>query len=489
MDARVPPYSKDAETACLGSVLLNNRALAVVRNVIAGPEDFYVESNRRIYSAMLKLVESGSAVDAVTLGNMLTSTGDLAKIGGAMRLGELTNDVVTVVNVDHYARIVRDKAALRRMIYAAQQVVADGFSDPEDVRSYLAAARKGITVASAVEGADGPVLVGDELSPLFDELESGKMPAGLVRTGIGHIDELTGGLWPELVTVIGGRPGMGKSALCLNIATNAALAGRPTLYIPTEDARRYVVLRQLARFADVDLNDLMLRSVHQEDWPKLIRGANQIKELPLWVDDTPGLSSERIGQVAALHKQTHGLDLLLVDHLGELTDKGESATAAIESAAKGMRNIAKELGIPVVLATQLNREVEHRRDKRPSLQDLRQSGAIEQIARIVWFMYRRGYYQQGCEDDPDTQLIVAKATHGKTGTIRLWSDLSRMFIRGWEIENDGPFPDERSGKYAAPKHAMAPPKEAAAGGQAGFFDNTGAPSGVSQRRGHWTDDY
>lgn len=492
MEGRIPPYDAKAEDACLGAVLLNNQALSVVRSILADPADFYSEPNRRIYNAMVRIVDGGSAVDHVTLGGFLRDAGDLEKIGGAMRLGLLTEAVATVANVDHYARIVRDHAAARRMIYAAQQIVADGFaSNFENVRDFLTAARKSVTTASAIGGGDGPVKIGQDLAEVFAELESGKMPAGLVKTGIGMIDELTGGLWPGLLHVIGARPGMGKSALCLNIGTNAAIANRNTLYIPTEDARRYVVLRELARFGDVDLNDLMLRSVHTNDWPKLRQGATKVVNLPLWVDDSPGLSSERIAQVAALHKQVHGLDLLIVDHLGELADKGENQTTIIENAAKGLRDIAKELDIPVLLATQLNREVERRQDKRPTLHDLRQSGAVEQIARVVWFMYRRGYYRQGCEDDPDTQLIVAKATHGKTGTIRLWSDLSRMFIRGWDIDTDGPFPDEKDGKYVPPgkSYSTRPQEEKKREAQAGFFEGTGAPSRASIARGHWTDDY
>jgi len=251
---------------------------------------------------------------------------------------------------------------------------------------------------------------------------------------------------------------------------------------------RYVVLRELARFADVDLNDLMMRSVHDNDWGRIIDAANTVSNMPLWIDDTPGLSSERIAQVAALHSQVHGLDLLVVDHLGELTDKGDSQTHSIEKAAMGCRDIAKELDIPVILACQLNREVEYRKDKRPTLHDLRQSGAIEQAARIVWFVYRRGYYHQGCDEDPDMQLIVAKSSHGKTGTIRMWSDMSRMYIRGWEIDRDGPFPDENSGKYAPPQHNYGPHSGRNTSAQQEDFFNGQKRSGV-KKPPHWTEEY
>jgi len=485
MEGRIPPYDAEAEQACLGAVLLNNDALPIVRTILRGPEDFYLEANRIIFAAMTELTRKGSAVDAVTLGGLLKENGDLEKCGGPMVMSKLTDSVATVANVGHYAKIVRDRASVRRMIFAAQQIVADGFGRRiEDVPTYLADARKAITVASATDAGDGPVQLKDDLHRVFSEIESGKMPGGLVGTGIDVIDELTGGLWPGLLTIIGARPSMGKSALCLNIVTNCALQGRPALYVPTEDAREYVVMRELARFGNVDLNDLMLRSVHDSDWKGLIDGMNKLHDLPLWVDDTPGLSSDRIAQIAALHKQVHGLDLLVVDHLGELTDDGDNQTQSVENAAKGLRDIAKELQIPVLLACQLNRQVENRKDKRPTLYDLRQSGAIEQIARVVWFMYRRGYYRQGCEDDPDTQLIVAKATHGKTGTIRLWADMARMYLRGWDTSTDGVFPDEDSSGYAPP------PKQGGSSSdhRNGFFDNTGPPSRVGGGK-HWTDDY
>jgi len=453
LGGRVPPFDAIAEKACLGSVLMNNDVLPILMAII-NPEDFYTEAYRHVYQGMLDLRTTGVAIDSITLGGHLKEQGKLERVGGAMIFSDLTESIATSAHADHYARIVRNHAEVRRMIYTAQEIFARGFNGVEDVSEYLASSRKAITMASATTSGIGPVKVSDDLSAIYRELEANAMPAGLVKTRIGLIDELTGGLWPGLLHVVGARPGMGKTALLLNCACNAALDGRSALYISTEDARRYLILRQIARFADVDLNDLMLRNIHPDDWPRMVKGALQISNLPLWIDDTPGLSSVRIAQIAALHKQMNGLDLLIVDHLGELTDKGENQTQVVENAAKGLRDIAKELDIPVMLAVQLNREVEYRKDKRPTLSDLRQSGAIEAVARIVWFLYRRGYYHQGCEDDPDTQLIVAKATHGKTGTIRLWSDLSRMFMRGWEINKDGPFPDESGGKYARPEMAM-----------------------------------
>jgi replicative DNA helicase len=418
--------------------------------VLASSADFYIEANRRIYEAMNDLASNGKAIDPVTLGSRLKERGDLEKVGGAMAVSLLLDGTATAVNAGHYAGIVRDKAAVRRMIYASQEIAAKGYASVDNVDEYLAECRKSITIASISGTISGVAPVSADLSPIVNELSEGKLPQGIIKTGIDKIDNLTGGLWPRLMTVVGGRPGMGKSALVLNIATNVAKQGKKVMYVTLEDDRRLVALRLLSRFGDVDLANLMVRSVPDGSWPKIISAVNDIHDIPLYIDDSAALSSDQIHQRAALQHQMTGLDLLIVDHLGEVAEKGESMSAMTEAAAKGIRNIAKELNIPVLLAVQLNRDVERRTDKRPTLQDLRQSGAIEQVARFVWFMYRRGYYERGCEDDPDTQIIVAKSSHGKTGTIRLWSDLSRMYIRGWDMDVDGPFPEDGSGKYAKP---------------------------------------
>jgi len=207
----------------------------------------------------------------------------------------------------------------------------------------------------------------------------------------------------------------------------------------------------LARFANIDLADLALRRIAREAWSRVIEGAARIGgKKPLWIEDAAGLTSSTIHQIAAAHKMAHGLDLVIVDHLGEVADKGDSDTAIITKAAANFRDMAKELDIPVLLACQLNRGVEGRPDKRPRLSDLKQSGKIEEVARFVWFLYRPGYYE-GDESRRDLQLWVAKANHGKTGMLRLYIDLSRMWVRDWDTNIDGPFPDDRQSSSSASK--------------------------------------
>jgi len=449
---RVPPYDDRAEVAVLGSVLINNGAMALVASSLQ-PEDFYVEAHRRIFAAMLEVNRTGGVIDVVTLGDALDAEGNLAKIGGAIALTGLTDGVATAAHIEHYANIVRQKAAVRSMIYAAQEVVANGFGGVPDTEEYLAQSRADITQAAQFVTGAGPQRIDQDVLDEMNYLQAPGDPPGLVRTGIGMIDNVTGGLWPGLMTVVAGRPSMGKSAFMINIACNAALNGYKVLYVTLEDTRRFVVKRLLSRYGDVDLHDLTLRNVKDPDaWKRLMDAANQLTQKhPLWVEDAGGLTSAAVAQIAAAHKSLHGLDLLVVDHLGEVADTGESETSITTRAAQRFRDIAKELDIPVLLASQLNRKVEERPDKRPLLSDLRQSGAIEALARVVWFLYRPAYYlpDDEAEGRKDLQLLVAKASHGKTGMLRLWIDLSRMYVRDWDTQQDGDWPDQDT-KPAAP---------------------------------------
>ena len=441
-EGRIPPYSSEAEAAVLGAILLNNDAMGVVSGILQ-PEDFYIETNRMIYESMRLTLSEGQALDHVTLGTVMKREGNLEKIGGATGLAGLTDSVATTANVNDYARIVREKAVVRRMIYTAQEIAATGITDYGDVVTYLSNARDSITrAADTLSSGSGPQLIDEDLKQVYLEVSEEKEIRGIVKTGIDIIDEITGGLQPGLLTVLGARPSMGKSAFVVNIAANAALASKKVLYITLEDMRAYTVRRLMARFADIDLHELVLNKLRGDKSRKcsaMVEAITKLSGKPLWIEDAAGMSSAAIRQTAAAHHNLHGLDLIIVDHLGEIADDGESKTAITEDAAKSMRDMAKELNIPVLLPTQLNRNLENRPDKRPNMADLRQSGAIEQVARVVWFLYRPGHYIADCEEAPQCNLIVGKATHGKTGMLNLWCNLSRMYFRGWDTMSDGPF--------------------------------------------------
>lgn len=445
MGGRIPPYSAEAEQAILGAILLDNSVLARIAT-IAEPKHFYVEANKWIYQAMIDVAGTGTVVDHVTLGNYLKEQGYLEKIGGAIALAGLTDNVATSANADHYAEIVRSQYAVRRMIHTASEIFTNGFSHREP-SEYLHDSRRAVTrAASELSVGAGPQHLDQDMNEIIRELETGEKPAGIIQTGITEIDKMMDGLWPGLLTVIAGRPAMGKSAVVLNIATNAAMAGKKVLYFTLEDVRRYVVSRMLARFANIDLAALTLRNVPQSAWPRIIEAAKRLGgKKPLWIEDGAGLTSPAIHQIAAAHKIAHGLDLAIIDHLGEIADEGDGDTAIITKGAANFRDMAKELGIPVLLACQLNRGVESRQDKRPQLSDLKQSGKIEEVARFVFMLYRAGYYI-GDESRKDLELWVRKANHGKTGLIRLYADLSRMYVRGWDDHRDGLFLDDSNSK-------------------------------------------
>jgi replicative DNA helicase len=438
LGGRVPPYDQTAEAAVLGAILLHNGALPKVQGAI-GAEHFYVERNRRIFEAMVQLGATGAAIDHVTLGNWLKERGDLEKIGGAMALADLTDAVATVSNVGHYAQIVARLAARRRVIYAAQEVAASGYGGGEErFDAWLAEVRATMAKALAGTGDDGsaPRRIDDDLKEAFADITERRTPEGLIPTGLTTIDLMTGGLWPGLLTTIAGRPGMGKSAIGLNIAINAAIAGKKVLFLTLEDTRKFAVLRLLARFADVDLLRLVHRTVPEGEFSKLLEGICKLDGLPFWLDDTSGLSSMQIRSKVMAHAVEHGCDLLVVDHLLEVQEDGaENETQAVSRAARNIRDLIKEMHIPGVLLTQLNRGVENRQDKRPTLADLKQSGKVEEVSRVVVMLYRQGYYDDN--DNPLVEAIVAKANHGRTGTAYLWGDMSRMFLRGWDRQGDG----------------------------------------------------
>jgi replicative DNA helicase len=425
------PHNPEAERAVLGSIFLDNSTLALLQGRILS-EHFYTEAHRILYEAMLAVAATGAPVDAVTVGNELLRQDKLRLIGGPMLLGEVVESVATLENVEYYARIVVELAAVRRTVAAAMEIAGRGRGKDVEPEVFLREAEEEILLAVRVDaGAHGPVPISSSLGEAFNSLASEKPPEGLVPSGLDVYDRAAGGFWPGLLHIVAGRPGMGKTALMLNCAINAALAGLRPLVFSLEDTSYFVNLRLIARFADIDLQRLTMRVIRGDDIRRILDAINKLNALPLYIDDTPGLTSVEIRQRALRHRAKHGLDIIFVDHLGCLGDPGKSLFDQTTSAVKGLALLAKTLGVPVVCTCQLNRDVEHRADHRPVLADLRQSGEIEQAARVVLFPLRPGYYDEDAgEDDHRMTLIVAKQNHGKIGDLPLWCEMSRMYIRG-----------------------------------------------------------
>jgi len=448
---RTPPHDSTAEKAILGALLIKEDLLAVVGHRLM-PEYFYESRHRLAYTAMLELAATGVEIDPVTVGSSIQAANPrfTEEFQGGKYFGDMIDACCAPANVDRYVEIVTNLAACRAMIEVSCAITAEGFELSKPPAEYLASAQSLVAeVSERFAPVAPPRTLTQDIQQLLAELERNELPKGVVPTGIASVDRQSGGLWPGLLTVLAARPSMGKSMTALNIAANAAMAGRKVMLISLEDTRQFVAMRMVSRLADIDLLNLVLRRVPKDAFRRVIDAGNIVSPLPLAVEEVRGLTSMQILQMAAAHKNRNGLDLLVIDHLGHVRDEGESDTARVSHAVCGLSDAAARLNVPVLLCHQLNREVEKRSEKRPQLSDLRQSGEIEQEARFVWFLYRPAYYSgsENSEDDPRMEMIVAKANHGKCGTIRLWCRCSRMFVRSWDEETDGSWPsDEGEGK-------------------------------------------
>jgi len=303
-----------------------------------------------------------------------------------------------------------------------------GMDSSRETDEFFAQVRRDVlAVVDGTEGSTGAISTADSVDGALDEINSEGEPKRLVKTGIGTLDREFGGLWPGLLTVMASRPSMGKSCTAVNIATNAALAGKRVLLVSLEDSRRFVLFRILSRLASVPLDRIVNRRLSDEERGRLAAQRDIVSCLPLHIDETPAMTAEQVRRLAMAHQDRHGLDLLVIDHLGHIRDKGRDLYESTTAAARTIAALPKELGIPVLLLSQLNRQNLQRTDKIPNLGDLRQTGELEQLARVVWLLHRPHYYSSSA-DPHELSLLVAKNSHGRTGALRLQVDLEHMFI-------------------------------------------------------------
>ncbi len=427
---QTPPNDEKAERAVLGAILLDNGCLSSIQGRLTGA-DFYHGQHRIIFNNMVALHEQATPIDAVTLGREIESHHELKRIGGATYLSNITDDVATAANVDHYAAIVRDLSQRRRMISIGREIIEGGYRQEIDTAGYLSESRaKVLNVADHMNGDSSALPVCETIGEAHEEAIRETEPEGLVRTGIDTIDREFGGLWPGLLTVLASRPSIGKSMLAVNIAVNAALANKKVLLISLEDTRRFVQWRMLARLGGVALDRIVKRELSGGDAQRLEKARKMIACLSLWIEDNGDMSSDRIRRMALSHIDKLDLDLVVIDHLGHIHEKGTNLYESTSRAARTIANIPKERNIPVLLLHQLNRASLQRDDKKPILSDLRQSGEVEQLARVVWLLHRPAYYYPETADPNEMALFIAKNSHGKTGTVRLNCDMPHMHITG-----------------------------------------------------------
>jgi replicative DNA helicase len=422
---KVPPQNLEAESSVLGGILLENEAINQVLELLR-PEDFYRESHRKIFRAMIELSDRSEPVDLITLSDCLKSRGEIEAVGGSAYLASLADFVPTAANISYYARIVREKSILRNLISAATDIATKGFEEQGNVEEFLDTAEKVIFDISEKKIKASFVAVGDMIKDTLKAVEKlyerKEMVTG-VPTGYDDLDRLTAGLQPADLIVVAGRPSMGKTAFSLNIATNAAFKGIGVAVFSLEMAKEQLVLRMLCSEARVDNSKMRSGYLGERDFPKLASAAGRLHEAPIYIDDTPAISALELRAKARrlVRDRTKKVGLIVIDYLQLMRGMGTASNREqeISEISRSLKALAKELNVPVIAISQLNRRVEDRSDKRPMMADLRESGAIEQDSDVIIFIYRDEVYNPKSDSKGVAEVIVAKQRNGPIDTVYL----------------------------------------------------------------------
>jgi replicative DNA helicase len=424
---RVPPHSIDAEQAVLGGLMLDERAWERIADKLA-EDDFYRKDHRLIFRAIGELAGKNLPCDAVTLGEWFESNKLADLVGGAAYVVQLANATPSAANIEAYAQIVREKSILRQLIDAGTQIVGDGFQ-PEGRSSeeILGAAEQRVfhIAESGARGKKGFVAMRAAVKEAFQILHQRYESKGAVTglaTGFTDLDEMTAGLQPADLIIVAARPSMGKTALAVNMAEHAAIKSRKAVALfSMEMSASQLAFRLISSLGRIDQQHLRTGDLADEDWPRVTSAMTLLSEAKIFIDDTPALSPAELRARARRLKREHDLGLIVVDYLQLMAVPGnkENRATEISEISRGLKALAKELNIPVIALSQLNRSLEQRTDKRPVMADLRESGAIEQDADVILFIYRDEYYNQDSSDKGLAEIIIGKQRNGPTGTVKL----------------------------------------------------------------------
>ena len=422
---KIPPQDIEAEQAILGSMLTDQDAVTDAVEVLK-PEDFYRDDNKYIFEAMNNLYAKGEPIDIITVKAELTSMQKFEAVGGIEYLATLPDKVPLVSNADKYIKIVEEKSILRKLIKTADEIERLGYAQNEDIDNVIDQAEKKIFDIMQGKNQKGYTPIKDVLVETFAELEklyNQKEPITGVPTGFIDLDYKTAGLHNSDLILVAARPAMGKSAFALNIATYAAVnAKKPVVIFNLEMSKSQLVNRMLCSEAMVDSNKIRTGKIDEEDWVKLATALGPLSEAPIYIDDTPGISIAEIRAKCRRLKLEKNIGLIVIDYLQLIQGSGKknsSREQEISEISRSLKILAKELDVPVIALSQLSRAAEARQDHRPMLSDLRESGAIEQDADIVMFLYRDDYYNPDSEKKNIAEVILAKHRAGSTGTVEL----------------------------------------------------------------------
>lgn len=422
--SRIPPHSVESEQSILGSIILDKDAIITVAETI-NPSDFYKEAHKIIYESMLKLNSNNEPIDLITLIEELRKEGYLDNIGGISYLTSLSTIVPTTSNVKYYANIVKEKSVMRQLIKASNEIINLGYDASTDVQEILDKAEKNIFDISQEKSGDDIQPINLVLQDTFDMIESlctQKSDVTGITTGFADLNKKINGLQRTDLILLAARPAMGKTAFSLNLVQNAALKGDASVAVfSLEMSKEQLVQRILSAQSNVELSKIKTGTLSESDWPRIIDAMAVLSEANIFIDDTPGIKISEIRSKCRRLKIEKGLDLIMIDYLQLMEGEGknENRQQEIAKISRSLKILAKELDCPVVALSQLSRSPELRKDHRPILSDLRESGSIEQDADIVMFLYRDEYYHEDSEKKNIGEVIVAKNRHGETGNVEL----------------------------------------------------------------------
>ena len=422
---RILPNSPDAEKSVIGSMLMDKDAITTASEILLG-EDFYVKQNQILFETMVELHNEGKPVDLITLQNRLKEKDIPPEITAMQFVRELLDSVPTSANVKYYAGIVAEKATLRKLIKATEGVENECYAQKDSVDTIMDEAEKNIFKVLQRRNAGDYVPISTVVNNALDKISIAARNKGAVTgipTGFIDLDFKTAGLQPSDLVLIAARPSMGKTAFVLNIAQYVAFRqGLSAAIFSLEMSKEQLVNRLFSLQSGVDAQKLRTGNLDESDWENLIEGATDIGQSKLIIDDTPGISIGELRSKCRRYKLEHGLDIIMIDYLQLMTGSGKNAESRqqeISEISRSLKGLARELQIPVIALSQLSRAVESRPDKRPMLSDLRESGAIEQDADVVMFIYRDDYYNHESPDKGVSEIIIAKQRNGPIGTVKL----------------------------------------------------------------------
>ncbi|WP_101757885.1 replicative DNA helicase [Oceanicoccus sp. KOV_DT_Chl] len=424
---KLPPHSIEAEQSVLGGLMIANDSWDSVADQV-NASDFYRGVHGQIFTQMAKLVEAGEPIDVITLAEALNSNDQLAHVGGLPYLAELANNTPSAANIRAYAKVVRERSSLRALINAANEIVDSGYNrEGRDSDQLLdEAERRIMQIAEERPKEGGPQAVNPLLKSAverIDELFNSEATITGVSTGFADLDEKTSGMQKSDLIIVAARPSMGKTAFAVNLVEHAVLnQDKPVMVFSMEMPANAIIMRMISAIGRIHLGKVLSGKLDEEDWPKLTTAVSKLKDRPLFIDDTPALTPTEIRSRARRIAREHGdLAMIMVDYLQlmQVAGSSEGRTAEISEISRSLKAIAKEFNCPVIALSQLNRSLEQRPNKRPINSDLRESGAIEQDADVIMFIYRDEYYNEESQDKGIAEIIIGKQRNGPTGTTKL----------------------------------------------------------------------